>query len=173
MKTILTLDKANVAYGFPQLDGNADLVINYISATTISATTYLGLPIDVTVTGGTYSGGTIVFIDNTGGTFSVSGFSTGTSFTGGTVSGSTTFTSGITATTISATTYQGLPSYIRRNALNSTNSNIDYCGYALFGSAESSTVWTINRITITSSGTTSTASATNVAWTNRESVTYT
>jgi len=163
---------------------------------------------DIFVTGGTYSNGTTIFTNNTGGTFSVTGFSTGTSFTGGTVSGATTFTngltattisattyqnlpatpflplsggtvsgatnftSGLTATTISATTYQGLPSYIRRNALNSTNSNIDYCGYALFGSAESSTVWTINRITITSSGTTSTASATNVAWTNRESATY-
>ena len=60
---------------------------------------------DVFVTGGTFSSGTATFRNNTGGTFSVSGFSTGSSFTGGTVSGSTQFTNGLTATTISATTY--------------------------------------------------------------------
>jgi hypothetical protein len=37
-------------------------------------------------------------------------FSLGSSFTGGTVSGATIFTSGLTANTISATTYQNLPS---------------------------------------------------------------
>jgi hypothetical protein len=62
---------------------------------------------DVRVTGGTYSNGTTVFINNTGGTFSVTGFTT--PFTGGTVSGTTFFTGGLSATTISATTYLGLP----------------------------------------------------------------
>lgn len=59
------------------------------SGLSISATTYHGLPTDVFVTGGTYSSGTAVFNNNTGGTFSISGFSTGGSgsvaaFTGNT-----------------------------------------------------------------------------------------
>ena len=50
-----------------------------LSATTISATTYYNLPIttDVFVTGGTYSNGTTVFRNNTGGTFNVTGYYTG------------------------------------------------------------------------------------------------
>jgi len=87
---------------------------NGLSANTFSATTYLGLPIDIFVTGGTYSAGTAQFINNTGGTFSLTGFSTGggTTFTGGTVSGPTTFISGLSANTFSATTYLGLPTDI-------------------------------------------------------------
>ena len=61
------------------------------------------------ITGGTYSGGTLSLKNNSGETISISGFSTGSSFTGGTVSGPTNFTSGLTANTISATTYQNLP----------------------------------------------------------------
>ncbi len=74
---------------------------------TISATTYQNLPIDIRVTGGTYSAGTTTFINNTGGTFSVTGFSVTTPFTGGTVSGETNFTNGLSANTISATTISG------------------------------------------------------------------
>jgi hypothetical protein len=53
-------------------------------------------------------------LTNTGGTFNVTGFSTGSTstnntFTGGTVTGATQFTNGITANTISATTYFNLP----------------------------------------------------------------
>ena len=73
----------------------------------ISASTYLGLPLDIFVTGGTYDSGTstATFTNNLGFTFSVSGFSAGGStFTGGTVSGATIFTGGLTANTISATT---------------------------------------------------------------------
>ena len=73
-----------------------------ITATTISATTYQNLPTDIRVTGGTYSNGSTTFTNNTGGTFTITGFTT--PFTGGTVAGSTNFTGGITATTISATT---------------------------------------------------------------------
>jgi fibronectin-binding autotransporter adhesin len=74
---------------------------------------------DVFVTGGTYSAGTITFTNNTGGTFNVTGvtFSGGSSvvgdflpLSGGTVTGSTEFTAGLSANTISATTYQNLPS---------------------------------------------------------------
>lgn len=80
-----------------------------LSATTFSATTYLGLPIDVYITGGTFSSGTATFTNNTGGTFDITGFGTGsgTAFTGGTVTGATNFTNGLTANTISATTYYG------------------------------------------------------------------
>jgi hypothetical protein len=48
-----------------------------VTATTFSASTYLGLPLDVYVTGGTYSNGTIVFTNNSGSTFDVSGLYTG------------------------------------------------------------------------------------------------
>jgi hypothetical protein len=65
-----------------------------LSATTISATTYLGISTqDTFVTGGTYSNGTAVFTNNTGGTFNVTGLTT--PFTGGTVNGVTNFTGGL------------------------------------------------------------------------------
>jgi hypothetical protein len=61
----------------------------------------------------------------------------------------------------------------RRNANNSSNNNINYCGVALgTGVSESATVWTITRLTITASGSITITTATNVAWTNRESVIY-
>jgi hypothetical protein len=61
----------------------------------------------------------------------------------------------------------------RRNANNSSNNNINYCGVALgTGVSESSAVWTITRLTIAASGSITVATATNVAWTNRESATY-
>jgi hypothetical protein len=85
---------------------------NGISATTISATTYYNLPTDIRVTGGTYSSGTATFTNNTGGTFNVTGFSTGTSFTGGTVTGATNFTGGLSASTISATTISATTIYV-------------------------------------------------------------
>jgi hypothetical protein len=82
-----------------------------LTSYTISATTYFNLPKDIFVTGGTYNNGSATFTNNTGGTFTVTGFSTstGTSFTGGTVSGATNFTDGLSANTISATTYNNLP----------------------------------------------------------------
>ncbi len=87
----------------------------------LSATTFYGdgsnltgiIVQDIFVTGGTYNTitGVATFINNTGGTFSVSGFSTSnaTSFTGGTVTGATYFTNGLSANTISGSTYLGLP----------------------------------------------------------------
>lgn len=48
-----------------------------LSANTISATTYQNLPIDIRVTGGTYSNGSVTFTNNTGGTFNVTGLYTG------------------------------------------------------------------------------------------------
>jgi len=110
----------------------ADNIIseNNLTATTISATTYLGLPIDIRVTGGTYSNGTAIFRNNTGGTFNVTGFvSADTYVTAYTYSNNTftikqnnnkvdlsalintmtglTVTGSISATTISATTFYG------------------------------------------------------------------
>jgi hypothetical protein len=92
---------------------NGDIVVSgTLTANTISATTYLNLPQDIFVTGGTYSGDTILFTNNSGGTFSVTGITSGGgTFTGGTVNGETNFTNGLTANTISATTYQNLPDY--------------------------------------------------------------
>lgn len=49
----------------------------------------------------------------------------------------------------------------------------DYLGKALTGSSESSNVWTIKRLTISSNGSSIIQSATNVAWTNRLTATYT
>jgi hypothetical protein len=46
---------------------------NGLTANTISATTYYNLPIDVYTTGGTYNGANILFTNNTGGTFTVTG----------------------------------------------------------------------------------------------------
>lgn len=65
---------------------------------------------------------------------------------------------------------QVLPS--RRNANNSTNNNINYCGVAVKGASDSATVWTIKKLTIGTDGSTTITTATNVAWTNRESATY-
>ena len=44
---------------------------NGLTATTISATTYLNLPTDIRVTGATYSNNTFTYTNNTGGTFNV------------------------------------------------------------------------------------------------------
>jgi hypothetical protein len=75
-----------------KIQGN--LSISSITATTISATTYDGLPIDVYVSGGTYLDGIAEFTNSTGGTFNVSGFKTDDLYvTGGTYSnGSLSFT---------------------------------------------------------------------------------
>ena len=84
-------------------------------------------------------------------------------------SGAATYNSGTGALNIP----QYMSASTRRNANNSSNNNINYCGVALgTGVSESSAVWTIKRLTIAESGSITTATATNVAWTNRESATY-
>jgi hypothetical protein len=65
-----------------RLVGGTTILYGGLTANTISATTYLNLPSsaggsDIRVTGGTYSNGTALFTNNTGGTFNVTGFSTG------------------------------------------------------------------------------------------------
>ena len=49
---------------------------NGLTANTISATTYVNLPLDIKVTGGTVSEDVITFTNNTGGTFNVTGLTT-------------------------------------------------------------------------------------------------
>jgi len=79
-----------------------------LSSNTISATTYQNLPVS-----GLTAGTNIGLTNNNGNyTINVTGV-TGGSFTGGTVSGPTNFTGGLSANTISATTYQNLPSVIQ------------------------------------------------------------
>lgn len=102
-----------------------------------------------------------------------SGIMAGTGMTSLTTTGS-----GGPATYNSGTGALNIPQYMsastRRNANNSSNNNINYCGVALgTGVSESSAVWTIKRLTIAASGSITTATATNVAWTNRESASYT
>jgi hypothetical protein len=98
--TITTVDLSSVL---------SAATFNIATSGSFSASTYLGLPIDVFVTGGTYTGTTIVFTNNTGGTFSVTGITGGGGgggvsgdylpLSGGTVTGATIFTSGLTANT--------------------------------------------------------------------------
>lgn len=50
--------------------------------------------------------------------------------------------------------------------------SISYCGLAPLGSLETQEVWTINKIAVALNGSTSTTTATNVAWTDRYTVIY-
>jgi hypothetical protein len=126
-----------------------------LTATTLSAITYLGLPTDIRVTGGTYSAAasTLIFTNNTGGTFNVSGITTSTQFTGGTVSGNTIFTSGLSANTISATTYQNLPLDIRTTGATYSNNTFTHTNNTggtysvLFNTMTGLTVTTISATT--------------------------
>ena len=89
-------------------------IFQNVSASTISATTYQNLPTDIFTTGATYSNNTFTYTNNTGGIFNVL-FNTLTGLTVNgnlNVTGNTVFTSGLTASTISATTYQNLPTDI-------------------------------------------------------------
>lgn len=101
------------------------------------------------------------------GSYGLTGSLSATSFTGslfGTASFATTASFALNAQ----------PATTRKNANDSSNNNINYCGVALgTGISESSSVWTITRLTIAASGSITTATATNVAWTDRETATYT
>ena len=50
--------------------------------------------------------------------------------------------------------------------------NVSYCGRAPAGSAENQIVWTITRITVAGDGSVTTATAINVAWTERLTASY-
>jgi len=109
MKTIITLDKANQPYGFPQLNeyGNFNNIIvdGGVTATTLTIT---GLTENLSDTN-------LLSVDTNGvvHTYPISGLTGNTPsssgdylpLSGGTVTGDTIFQSGLTANTISATTY--------------------------------------------------------------------
>lgn len=82
-----TISSSNVSGEYLPLSGGtvsgATVFQNGLTANTISATTYQNLPTDIRVTGGTYSNGTTTFTNNTGGTFNVSGYYTGSTGTFG------------------------------------------------------------------------------------------
>lgn len=61
------------------------------------------------------------------------------------------------------------PAYIHRSA---SDGAVNYIGKALAGSSTSAAAWTITRITVASSGTVSTATASNVAWDDYLTATY-
>lgn len=108
-------------YGQPDLSQTINtmtgLTVNgNLYSTTVSATTYQNLPIDIRTTGATYSNNTFTFTNNTGGTYSVL-FNT---VTGLTVNGNLNITGTTTSTTISATTYQNLPSSFQSVRINNT-----------------------------------------------------
>jgi hypothetical protein len=83
-----------------KVNKSGDTMTGTLIVPTISATTYQNLPLDVFVTGGTFSAGTTTFTNNTGGTFNVTGFTSGGGnflpLSGGTVTGDTIFTQNIT-----------------------------------------------------------------------------
>jgi hypothetical protein len=53
------------------------------------------------------------------------------------------------------------PSYIRRNE---TISNINYCGFAIDGSLDTDSVWSITKITVNIDGSVTTQFFSNVRW---------
>lgn len=73
-----------------------------IKAISVSATTYQNLPKDIYVTGGTFSSGTAIFTNSTGGTFSVSGFGTGSGGGNGTVTNVSALSLGTIGTDVSS-----------------------------------------------------------------------
>jgi hypothetical protein len=75
-----------VQIGWDKLSLTGGTMTGNLIIPTISATTYSNLPLDVYSTGGTYSNGTLVINNNNGNSFSISGFSTGSS---GSTSGGT------------------------------------------------------------------------------------
>jgi len=89
-----------------KVNKSGDTMTGTLIVPTISATTYQNLPLDVFVTGGTFSSGTATFRNNTGGTFNVTGFTSGGGnflpLSGGTVTGDTIFTQNITANTVNS-----------------------------------------------------------------------
>ena len=90
---------------------NAEKIQGSLTISSVSASTYYGLPQDIFVSGGTYSAGTATFNNSTGGTFNVTGFYTGANeanylpLSGGTMSGTLVLNADAT-TGLQAVTYQ-------------------------------------------------------------------
>ena len=107
--------------GWDRIARTGDTMTGSFSAPTISATTYYNLPKDVFVTGGTYNSGTASFVNSTGGTFTITGFSSGavTSIaTNGPITGGTITSTGTIGITKSNTSTDGYLSSIDWNTFN-------------------------------------------------------
>jgi hypothetical protein len=106
INTLVSSMSASTVTGLTFNNFTYDLTLSLDNGNTF--TDNLGiLASDIKVTGGTYnpSLGEITFVNNSGGTFIVSGITSDyLSLSGGTVTGNTTFTQGLTANTISAST---------------------------------------------------------------------
>jgi hypothetical protein len=94
------------------------------------------------------------------------------------ITGSLNVTAGITGSFSgdgSGLTGVGAPESIRRSDYTSSldpNINYLYLGEAVSGSSESSNVWDISRLSISSSGATLTQTTSSAAWTDRYIVIY-
>ena len=121
---ILSVTGTSIDFDFNAMDFTGDLSIygplvvtgnttlNGLTATTISATTYQNLPVsfDRYVTGFTYSPNTFTITDNSGVTYNATiDIVSGLTVNGDLLVTGNTNVDGLTATTISATTYQNLP----------------------------------------------------------------
>ncbi len=206
--TILPIGWDRVARTGDTMTGG--LFTTFLSATTVSATTYLNLPVDIRVTGASYSNNTFTYTNNTGGTFNVlfnsvtgltvNGILSATTISGDTIyansfpqlpyadgetieiytdvgdntivrlkeivsapsGGTRTFlgniniSSGLTATTVSATTYYNLPTF--------TGNYLPLSGGTVYGPTIYSSGLTANTLNVTgltqTSGITSTGGIT-------------
>ena len=66
----------NIIFSGGSVTGSTNF-LNGLTSNVFSATTYMGLPIDVRITGGTHNNGITIFTNSTGGTITISGYSTG------------------------------------------------------------------------------------------------
>jgi hypothetical protein len=107
----------------------ATIFTNGLTANTISATTYENLPLDVFVTGGTFSGGDIIFTNNTGGTFNVSGISSFDTFVTGFSYNNNTFTISQNSGSSLSTTINSVTGLTVGGTINSTT----FSGGTYFG----------------------------------------
>lgn len=137
--------------------------ITLFSATTISGGTFFGDGSNLSgiiggsgssITGGTYLNNTLTFTNNTGGTFNVL-FDT---FTGATINGNLLVTGTTSSETISATTYQNLPSstniLYKQITANTTTTNLTYTDVpGLAVSADTAGVYEFSAVLLTGSDT--------------------
>jgi hypothetical protein len=107
----------------------ATIFTNGLTANTISATTYENLPLDVFVTGGTFSGGDIIFTNNSGGTFNVSGISSFDTFVTGFTYSNNTFTISQNSGSSLSTTINSVTGLTVGGTINSTT----FSGGTFFG----------------------------------------
>ena len=134
---------------------NAEKIKGNLSITSVSATTLSAVTLSVNTISATTFSNIGVFI--TGGTYNTGS----TSLQLFNNVGGSQIISGFTPVTIEKI---GRSDYY---------SGYSYCALANIGSAESSPVWTITRITVNNDGSVISAIATNVAWTDRYTAIYT